>query len=1193
MFSPSGLGMVTRRKILCLFCFCFFGSCKAAAADHANPTILLPGNPIDENLEGKRVDIYKLNLRAHQFAHVTLKKEGIDVVITAFDVDGRQTPDMDFWTATRGTDDIWFLANKTGACRIQVKARNSSMKGGSYQIEVAEVRAEEGEDKQRIAVQQNLAEGLLLLDSPKLGSVSDLRAEIALQEAREIGDQRTETSALYLLAKLERAAGKIDQAVGYGEQALAISKDQTDRGREGAVLFLLGSSYRASGQNEKATDRFQQALAISREIEDRAGEADALSGLGSVYASLSQYDKAVTFDEQAQKIFQETKNQAGVASSLYDQGVACNRIGFSDKAILFLTQSREIWQEIDPTREAAALVELGWAYSFTGKYQEAATAGEQALAISRQSNRPGLEAGAMVQLGNVYANLSQYEKASSLEEQALGIYKAEKNQAGEAAALNQQGSVYNETTQYEKAIDLEEQALVICRAAKERQEEARALLNLGISYDHLVQYDKAFDYFKQSLQIWEELNNFRAMGRTMNALAVMWERDGSHQKAIDIYQQLLPIQSKMLKDRIGEAITLDNLGFSYASLGRYDTAIDYYKQSLEVQKQTGRLTGAAPPLHNMGLAYFKLGRYREAAACYEQALAARRQAKDRMGEALTLANLMSTWSALQAPRLAIFFGKESVNAHQEIRQNIRGLDQSSRTKYIKSYGVTYRQLADLLAREGRLGEAEEVLDLLKEEEFFVYVRGAEMGSPENKSVPLTNPEIQMHEQLLSKGDVIAALAIEKRDLEVKVSRTADEEENLQQLNAKIDEATRDFQQFLDQLSVEFDKQPQGDARRLRFAHAEALMGTLGELGKGTVALYTLVSEQKYRVILTTSEVEIAGEFAISSTDLNRKVEQFRQVLQDRQSDPRPLAEELYRILLGPVENELKGANAETLMWSLDGSLRYLPVAALYDGQKYLVERYRNEVFNPESLDRLKDSVSHHWRGVGLGVSKSVDNFPPLPGVPSELRGIIRTGSDDGSKGVVPGVLRLNEQFTWDTMQSDLRHSPSMVHIASHFAFKSDIQSSFLLLGNGQKLTLSELRTVPNLFQGVELLTLSACRTAMGGEEESGSELDGFAMLAQRKGAKSVLATLWPVADSSTAILMREFYRIRESDPGMTKAEALRQAQTFMLQGNYDPPSAQSHTEGNTSGPRPAEISGRETYSHPYFWAPFILIGNWK
>jgi pentatricopeptide repeat protein len=735
--------------------------------------------------------------------------------------------------------------------------------------------------------------------------------------------------------------------------------------------------------------------------------------------------------------------------------------------------------------------------------------------------------------------------------------------------------------------------LAICRAVRERPEEARALLNLGISYARLTQYDKAFDYFKQSLQIWGELNNVRAMGRAMNALAVMWERAGSHQKAIDIYQKLLVIQSKMLKDRIGEAETLDNLGFSYASLGQYDVAIDYYKQSLEVQKQTGRLTGVAAPLLNMGLAYFKLGRYREAAAYYEQALAVWRQAKDRTGEALTLANLMSTWSALEAPRLAIFFGKESVNAHQEIRQNIRGLDQSTRTRYLTSYGVTYRQLADLLAREGRLGEAEEVLDLLKEEEFFVYVRGAEIGSPESKSVPLTNPEIQMHGQLLSKGNAIAALALTKRDLETKALRTADEEESLKQLNAKIDEATRDFQQFLDQLSVEFDKHPQGDAQKLRLAHAEALMGTLGELGKGTVALYTLVSEQKYRVILTTSEVEIAGEFAISSADLNRKVEQFRQVLQDRHSDPRPLAQELYRILLGPVENELNGADAQTLMWSLDGSLRYLPVAALYDGQRYLVERYRNEIFNPESLDRLKDPVNQHWRGVGMGVSKSVDNFPPLPGVPSELRGIIRTDSGDGDKGVVPGVLRLNEQFTWHTMQSDLRHSPSVVHIASHFAFKSDIQSSFLLLGDGQKLTLSELRIVPNLFQGVDLLTLSACRTAMGGEEESGSELDGFAMLAQRKGAKSVLATLWPVTDSSTAILMREFYRIRESEPGMTKAEALRQAQTFMLQGKYDPASAQSHAESYTSGPRSAETSVRESYSHPYFWAPFILIGNWK
>jgi CHAT domain-containing protein len=159
-----------------------------------------------------------------------------------------------------------------------------------------------------------------------------------------------------------------------------------------------------------------------------------------------------------------------------------------------------------------------------------------------------------------------------------------------------------------------------------------------------------------------------------------------------------------------------------------------------------------------------------------------------------------------------------------------------------------------------------------------------------------------------------------------------------------------------------------------------------------------------------------------------------------------------------------------------------------------------------------------------------------------------------------------------------------------------------LLGDGHKLSIAELRHYK--FAGIELLTLSACNTAFsaGG---NGKEIESFAMLAQEQGAQSVLASLWSVADESTKELMQAFYRTREANKGTSKAEALRQAQLALLHGNHrdtlsdmtrgvvqisrDSPSTDA--QSNTA-PQFVKDPGAP-FAHPYYWAPFILIGNWR
>src|SRR5581483_3716231 len=271
--------------------------------------------------------------------------------------------------------------------------------------------------------------------------------------------------------------------------------------------------------------------------------------------------------------------------------------------------------------------------------------------------------------------------------------------------------------------------------------------------------------------------------------------------------------------------------------------------------------------------------------------------------------------------------------------------------------------------------------------------------------------------------------------------------------------------------------------------ASGLQNLLQSMPEGTVGIYTLVGEDAYHAIVVTRNVMLPREYKISARDLRLKVENFRDALRDPNSDPLPKARALYNILIGPIAGDLESVHAKTLMWSLDDVLRYVPIAALHDGQSYLVEKYRNELFTSASMPNL--TAPPHvatWRGVGLGSSLGYGDLQPLPSVPGELHQVIRDAQAGSSQGAVPGTIMLDDAFTKKTLEQALSQKYPLVHIASHFSFNpGDETDSFLLLGGKdandreRRLTLADIRDDSMLsFRYVELLTLSACDTASGG-----------------------------------------------------------------------------------------------------------------
>jgi CHAT domain-containing protein len=276
------------------------------------------------------------------------------------------------------------------------------------------------------------------------------------------------------------------------------------------------------------------------------------------------------------------------------------------------------------------------------------------------------------------------------------------------------------------------------------------------------------------------------------------------------------------------------------------------------------------------------------------------------------------------------------------------------------------------------------------------------------------------------------------------------------------------------------------------------------------------------------------------------------------------------------------------------------MAALFDGKQYLVEKYNTVTITPASIPHLaeKPDVSK-LSAAAMGISRKYEEgLPALPAVVGELNEIVTDAQVKGTNGVLPGTILLDGQFTEKAMEDQLRGQHPVVHIASHFVFKpGDDSQSYLLLagkdesGGGFHLTVADFNSDRNLnLRKTDLLTLSACQTGMSGNASNGREVDGLGTTAQLKGAKAVISSLWEVDDASTGELMGDFYKRWADGRGkVAKVEALREAQLDLLLGRVKV-EAGARGRGSTVE---RERSVPEGFAHPFYWAPFVLMGNWR
>ncbi|MGB3496536.1 MAG: CHAT domain-containing protein [Elainellaceae cyanobacterium] len=325
-----------------------------------------------------------------------------------------------------------------------------------------------------------------------------------------------------------------------------------------------------------------------------------------------------------------------------------------------------------------------------------------------------------------------------------------------------------------------------------------------------------------------------------------------------------------------------------------------------------------------------------------------------------------------------------------------------------------------------------------------------------------------------------------------------------------------------------------------------------------------------RRLSTATRAQVQGEADRLRTQITSPIRSNRYL---------PSSQRLYNWLVAPLEEELELQEVNNIAFVMDRGLRSLPVAALHDGEEFIIQNYSVGLMPTLSLTDTRYADIRAMDVLAMGAAEFSD-LPPLPAVPVELAAI--------TEDVWQGVAFVDDGFSVPNLVGQRRDRPyGIIHLATHGEFQpGDPANSYIQFGQ-QRLSLTQLRDLSLNDPPVELMVLSACRTALGDEE---AEL-GFAGLAVQAGVKSALASLWYVSDTGTLAIMTQFYQEMQDAP--IKAEALRQAQLDLLNGeNRWIDSVQS--DAATSGVDLAEIFSNvspEELTHPYYWSAFTMIGS--
>ena len=725
--------------------------------------------------------------------------------------------------------------------------------------------------------------------------------------------------------------------------------------------------------------------------------------------------------------------------------------------------------------------------------------------------------------------------------------------------LFRQGAFAEALAQYEAAVHQYEQE-------SNRSGQCEALLLLGQTANLTGQYRKALENLASALVIAKELNDKTKLAGILGATGNAHIGLGNWGLALKYLQEGLAIaQEGSLTD--GIAAIQNNLGNLYLSQHDYQAArAAYHESALQAEKNGNRALAASAAVNGATTA-LKEGKYADAASQLPLADAQIKKSEDSYAKAYGLINAGLAYSDLrthlpdQAPSLL----KQAYTAFTEALSVAQKIGNQRTISYAYGYlGKLYedeRQYQEALELTRRATYAAQQMNVTEALYRWHWQTGRILAHLGNMDEAIVTYRLAIRDLQAIREELSSCYANPESSYQKTASIVCSElVDLLLQRAAKLNNGESaelyliEARETLEVLKVfelrEYFKDDCIDASRT----VEKKLDTIS--GK-TVVFYPILLPDRVELLVSFAGHLQSFVLPVGVEPFTNEIREFRQKLVKKTTwEFLPHAQKLYDWLIRPLEKDLAALSPDTLVFVPDGPLRTIPMAALHDGNQFLINRYQIAITPSLNLTDPKPVNREQAKMLSMGVTEAVQGFPGLPFVGDELKAIKEFYGGDQLK---------NDQFRLVNLEKELKTQPfTMVHVASHGQFGGNGNETFLLTFN-ERFTMDRFGEYIGLFkfreEPLDLLTLSACETAAGDDRAA----LGLAGVAVRAGARSALATLWQVNDPASYELITEFYRQLQK-PDVSRAAALQAAQLKLLND--------------------------VRYDHPGYWAPFLLINNW-
>ena len=816
---------------------------------------------------------------------------------------------------------------------------------------------------------------------------------------------------------------------------------------------------------------------------------------------------------------------------------------------------------------------IGVIHYYEGNFDEALRHLNQSLQISRENGFEKMVAWDLYWIGVVQRKKGLHEEAFKSFNESKEISKGAGMMGMVGKNLRQIGLLLMAKGRYRASMDSIKQSLQI---AQERQDDGltmSCLNNIGLIHRNQGNYEKAKDYFTRSLEVSQKRGDRRWMASNYNGLGDICSHQRDYQCALKYYGQSLAV-SEDLNDRMGLAKTYNKMGKIYLRMKDIKTALHHFEKSRDIAKEMGIKALVAFTAQNIGKSYGRMKRWEEGLEKTDEAIGILKE----VDIPAALQDCYHTRGIFLERRGDISGAEksygESVKILETLREDVAGGEEEM-LAFVEKRGRVYQRLIALLLKQGKTAEALKYLERSRLKKLRDQFEQLGPDLSDEKEEEARKKEKKLREQI-EQGRVQLAeeksKPKEKRDVE-----------KIAHLEKTLSVRRQEYIEYINDLREKFP-----ELASLLAIQPDTLIDLQSLLPPPVAIVQYLILEEGLYIFVVTNEFLSYKEVKVSQSDLEGKIDYLRSLLMNPQiplnlgpleaKTLRPkdegrsdlyemfispffkASQELHHLLIKPVEGEL--SRFKVLGIIPNGKLHLLPFQAL--GEK-----------NPKGEFRflLEDKSLFYLN------SQSILKFAQKRAKEIGDKGnLIAFGNPDSSLRYAEEEIELIKEIyskakayvrrdaTEDKVKTGLAGF-NILHLATHGKIKGNIKESFILLApssDGKEDGRLFIREIWGLqLVGYQLVTLSACETAKG-KEASGDIMVSLETAFLRAGTPTIVASLWEVDDQATGILMKTFYHnlMRQG-----KAEALRRAQVAMLK---DP-----------------------RYVYPYYWAPFILVGDWR